>query len=272
MHYAEKRITIGTKKLDVSYIDEGAANAPAIIFIHGFPLNKAMWNKQIAVLKHNYRVVAYDVRGHGNTNVGDSDFSIELFVNDLLGLMDVLKINKCKLCGFSMGGYIALNAVENYADRFEAIILCDTNCIQDTPEAKDGRMKAIESIKSSGLEQYADDSLKKLFAPISFSNQIEEIAIVRNMIVTTAEQSLFKTLHALAERKESCTNLHNINVPALILVGKEDAITSPDVAMSMHEKIKGSTIHIIDNAGHLSNMENPNLFNEQLTKFLKNTT
>ncbi|MBU1013399.1 MAG: alpha/beta fold hydrolase [Bacteroidetes bacterium] len=253
----------------VSYTDEGSDNNPVIIFIHGFPLNKAMWNKQVGELKENYRVITYDIRGHGNSDAGDEDFSIELFVIDLLSLMDALKIDKTILCGFSMGGYIALNAIENHPERFIALLLCDTNCTEDKPEAKEKRMKAIESIKEQGLEQYTEESLKKLFAPISFSKHIEEIAIVREMIMKTSKQSLYKTLYALAERKETCSKLHQIKVPALIMVGKEDEITPPDIALSMHEKIKGSTIHIIEHAGHLSNMENPNQFNEQLKKFLK---
>ncbi len=268
MLYSENSLTITVNNLTVSYIDEGPINSPTIILIHGFPLNKAMWEKQIEILKENYRVIAYDIRGHGNTDAGSDNFSIELFVNDLLGLMDSLKIDKTILCGFSMGGYIALNAIENYPERFNALLLCDTNCTDDKPEAKEKRMKAIESIKEKGLEQYAEESLKKLFAPISFSKHIEEIAIVREMIMKTSRQSLFKTLHALAERKETCTRLNEIKVPVLIMVGKEDEITPPEVALLMHEKIKGSIIQIIDHAGHLSNMENSGEFNNQLTGFL----
>jgi 3-oxoadipate enol-lactonase len=268
MHYTEKILKITDSNLSVSYIEEGAINAPAIILIHGFPLNKLMWNKQIGELKDRYRVIAYDIRGHGKTEAGDKDFSIELFVNDLICLMDALKIDKTILCGFSMGGYIALNAIVNYPDRFNAILLCDTNCADDSPEAREKRMKAIESIKVNGLEQYAEESLKKLFAPISFSKHSKEIAFVKDMIMKTSSQSLYKTLYALAERKETCTILQNIKVPALIMVGKEDEITPPDVALSMHEKIIGSTIHIIEHAGHLSNLENPDRFNELLIKFL----
>jgi 3-oxoadipate enol-lactonase len=267
-HYSENSLTITDNNLTVSYIDEGPSNSPTIIFIHGFPLNKSMWEKQIEILKGKFRVIVYDIRGHGNTDIGNDDFSIELFVNDLLRLMDALKIDKTILCGFSMGGYIALNAIENYPGRFNALLLCDTNCAADMSEAKEKRLKTIESIKEKGLEQYAEESLKKLFAPISFSKYIEEIAVVREMIMKTSEQSLFKTLHALAERKETCTNLHKIKVPVLILVGKEDEITPPDVALMIHEKIKGSTIHIIDHAGHLSNMENNDEFNEHLIKFV----
>jgi len=183
--------------------------------------------------------------------------------------MDTLKIDKTILCGFSMGGYIALKAIENYPERFNALLLCDTNCAADMSEAKEKRMKTIEIIKEKGLEQYAEESLKKLFAPISFSKHIEEIAIVREMIMKTSKQSLYKTLHALAERAETCPKLHEIKVPVLIMVGNEDEITPPDVALSMHEKIKGSTFHIIEHAGHLSNMENPDQFNQELKKFLK---
>lgn len=268
MHYSENSLTITVNNLTVSYIDEGPTNSPTIIFIHGFPLNKLMWEKQIEILKENYRVIVYDIRGHGNTDVGNDNFSIELFVNDLLSLMDTLNIDKTILCGFSMGGYIALNAIENYPERFNALLLCDTNCTDDIPEAKEKRMKAIESIKGKGLEQYAEESLKKLFAPISFSKHIEEIAIVKEMIMKTSKQSLYKTLHALTERKETCTKLHQIKVPVLIIVGKEDEITPPDVALLMHGKIKGSIIHIIDHAGHLSNMENSGEFNNHLTGFL----
>ena len=268
MHYSKNSLTITVNDLTVSYIDEGLTNSPTIIFIHGFPLNKLMWEKQIEVYKENYRVIAYDIRGHGNTEVGNVNFSIELFVYDLLSLMDALKIDKAILCGFSMGGYIALNAIEHHPERFNALLLCDTNCAADSSETKENRMITIEVIKAKGIEEYAEESLKKLFAPISYSNHIEEIAVVREMIMNTSEQSLYKTLHALAERSDACSRLHKIKVPVLILVGKEDVITPPDVALSMHEKMKGSFIHVIDYAGHVSNMENSKEFNNQLSEFL----
>ncbi|MDP3451383.1 MAG: alpha/beta hydrolase [Bacteroidales bacterium] len=264
----KKYLTVIIKNHSVSYIDEGSINNPTIIFIHGFPLNKEMWNIQITDLKRDYRVIAYDLRGHGGSDEGDNELSIEFFANDLISFMDALKLDKITLCGFSMGGYIALNAVLNYPDRFNAILLCDTGCSNDSPEAKEKRMKSIENIKLNGLEQYADESLKKLFAPISFSKYSKEVSFVKDMIMRTPVKSLFKTLHALANRKETCSKLHEIKVPVLIMVGKEDEITPVEVAMYMHKKIKESIIHIIDHAGHMSNMENSKEFNTQLTKFL----
>lgn len=260
-------IEITVNDLTVSYNDEGQEDAPVIIFIHGFPFNKSMWDEQLKALKDNYRVIAYDVRGHGNSNPGTGNFSIELFANDLLNFMDELKIDKAMLCGLSMGGYIALNAAEKYPDRFDALILSDTNCIADTLEAKEKRLKTIESIKKHGVEKFADESIKNLFAPESLATKGKEIATVREMIVNTSKQSLYKTLRAFYERKETCSKLHDIILPVLILVGEEDKITPLEAAQMMHEKIEDSSLSIIEHAGHLSNMENPLEFNKQLDEF-----
>src|SRR5660398_38607 len=118
--------------LSVSYTDTGKEGSPVIIFIHGFPFNKSMWNLQVESLKDNYRLITYDIRGHGNSDAGNEDFSIDLFAGDLIGLMDALKIDRAILCGLSMGGYIALNAVTNYKKRFDGIIL---SCLLYTSDA-----------------------------------------------------------------------------------------------------------------------------------------
>jgi 3-oxoadipate enol-lactonase len=269
MRNSGKNIKITANNITVTYNDEGPENAPVIIFIHGFPFSKEMWNKQIDELKGKFRVIAYDVRGHGNSWSGTDDFSIELFVKDLLSLMDTLEIEKTALCGLSMGGYIALNAIENHPHRFDSLILCDTSCSADSPEAKEKRMKAIEGIWENGIEKFADDSIKNFFAPESFIKKKDVIAGVREIMIGTTEKSVIRTLLALSNRKETCTTLWKIKVPVLILVGEEDKITPPEAAQFMHEEINGSVMSVIENAGHLSNLENPDQFNQQLKRFLK---
>jgi len=268
MRYIGTNIEMIVNSHTVSYTDEGPDNAPVIILIHGFPFNKSMWNKQVEMFIENYRVIAYDVRGHGNSSAGTDNFSIELFVEDLLGLMDALQIDRVMLCGLSMGGYVALNAVENFPKRFGGLILCDTNCITDTPEAKEKRMISIENIEKYGVEYYANESIKNLFAPESFVTNKEKIALVKAMIMETSVQSLSSTLIALSKRKETCGGLANIRIPVLIVVGKEDKITPPDAALLMQKMIKSSTLNIIEHAGHLSNIENSYEFNGQLRKFI----
>lgn len=261
-------IGILVKKLTVSYSDHGPNDAPVIIFIHGFPFNKSMWHGQAEALKDNYRLITYDIRGHGNSDPGIDDFSVDLFVIDLLRLMEKLKIEKSILCGLSLGGYIALNAVLKHPDLFDGLILNDTQCIADTPEIKENRCTAIIRIKEKGVEQYADEIIKNLFAAESFIKRGNVIAEVKEMIINTPIQTLCNTLHALAERKETCSRLPEINIPVLIIVGKEDKITPIAAAQQMHELIKDSSLQIIPDAGHVTNLENPTAFNFQLVNFL----
>jgi len=268
MRYLGTNIEMTVNKLSVSYTDEGPDEAPVIILIHGFPFNKSMWNKQVEMLIENFRVIAYDIRGFGNSGAGLVDFSIELFADDLIGLMDALKIEKAMLCGLSMGGYIALNAIENFPKRFNALVLCDTTCMADTPEGIQKRMLAVDNITKYGIEPYANETIKNLFAPESFVTSKEKIAAIKEMIMKTSAQSLSGTLIALSKRKETCTKLAEIMVPVLIVVGKEDKITPPEAALLMQKKIKGSILSIIEHAGHLSNIENSFDFNNQLLKFV----
>lgn len=268
MHYLGINISMLVNKHTINYYDEGPVNAPAVIFIHGFPFNKSMWSKQTEALKENVRVIAYDVRGHGDSHSGTEDFSIELFVQDLISLLDELEIDKAILCGLSMGGYIALNAVENYPDRFRALVLCDSNCVADSPEAREKRMKAIESIKENGVKKYVDDSIEHFLAAENYTAKPRLVSEIRSMMVNTEQQTLEKTLQALSNRKETCSKLSEIRIPVLIIVGKEDAITPPEAAKFIHEKIVGSVLSILPHAGHLSNLEKPEQFNDILKKFI----
>jgi len=256
MRYFGNNIKTFVNNFEVSYTDQGMDDAPVLIFIHGFPLNKSMWNEQIEVFKEDYRVIAYDIRGHGDSEAGNEEFSIELFVNDLLHLMDALKIEKASLCGLSMGGYIALNAIENHPERFDSLVLSDTHCIADPPKVKQKRLDTIDSIREFGVEKYVEDSIEHLFAPESFITHKKVISDVKEMILNTSEQSLSKTLLALSLRKTTCNKLSEITIPVLFTVGEEDKITPPEASELMHEKIKNSTLHIISHAGHLSNLEN----------------
>jgi len=248
--------------------DEGSREAPVLIFVHGFPFNRSMWRDQMDVLGGEWRVVDYDVRGHGESDSGEKTFSITLFAEDLIALMDALEIDKAVLCGLSMGGYIALNAVLSHPERFKAVVLSDTQCAADTPEAKEKRQEAIDAIRKNGIENYADESVKKFFTPESLQNESTAVDKVRMMVAATSEKTLVETLYALRDRKENCSRLQEIGVPVLVIVGDEDRITPPEAAKLMHEKIIHSRLVVITQAGHLSNMERPDAFNNALAIFL----
>lgn len=268
MRYLGNNISKTVNNHILKYNEEGPFTAPVIIFIHGFPLNKSMWNPQMEAFKNEYRVIAYDIRGHGKSEPGEMDFSMNLFAIDLIHLMDAFYIQKAILCGLSMGGYIALNAIENYPNRFSALVLCDTNCMADPASVIDNRLQTIRELQDEGPEKYADESLQKLFAPDSFTKHVYEVESVRKMIVKTPVHSIINTLRALLTRNESCSKLHEIKIPVLVMVGGQDTITPPSKAQLIHEKTPHSILEIIPDAGHLSNLENPTVFNEKLRKFL----
>ncbi|MDP1677135.1 MAG: alpha/beta fold hydrolase [Bacteroidota bacterium] len=253
------------------YIDVGSPNAIPIIFIHGFPFSHKMWNfpgGQIDVLSSTNRVIAYDIRGHGESEVGTGHYSIELFVDDLFALMDHLHIPKAIICGLSMGGYIALRAVERNPERILGLVLCDTRSEADGNEAKIRRANGIKFIQTNGMKFYAQDYVKIVFAPSSFESHPESIKLIQSVVERTASTSIFGTLLALAARTDTTSSLPNITCPTLILVGEKDNLTPINASQAMNKVIPGSTIVIIPNAGHISNMENPSEFNKYLVEFV----
>ncbi len=253
----------------IRYVDTGNAGASPLVLIHGFPLSHEMWTPQIDVLGDRYRVIAYDLRGHGKSDVGDGQYMLEFFVDDLIGLLDHLEIGKATLCGFSMGGYIALRAIERNPERFEALILCDTQARADTNEAKLKRAASIKLIKNEGVKPFAEGFVKSAFAPQSFVTKVNTIEIIKNMIQSNSSVGICGTLLALAGRTDTTAALSKIKVQTLIIVGEHDALTPPLLSREMHHEIPNSQLRIIENAGHLGNLEDPDEFNAQLLDFLR---
>jgi len=254
------------------YIDIGISTAIPVVLIHGFPFSHKMWTfpgGQTEALAGSFRVIAYDVRGHGESEIGDGQYTIELFVDDLIGLLDHLGITKAVLIGLSMGGYIALRAVERNPDRVRALILCDTKSDADSNEAKIKRAASIKAIKANGPRVFAESFVAGVFTPESFTAKPEAIKAIQSIIERTAPVSLCGTTLALAARTDTSSSLPGITVPVLIMVGERDLLTPPAVSETMKEKIPSSELHLIPNSAHMSNIENAPEFNKHLLEFLQ---
>lgn len=262
-----KDIQINVNGITTCFDDFGEGNMP-LIFIHGFPFDKSSWQPQMAFFRHTHRVIAYDIRGFGASTAGSEKASIALFADDLVHFMDRMLIEKAIVCGLSMGGYILLNAVKRYPTRFEAIILADTQCIADSEELRAKRKQTILEIGDGGLQSFADGFIKNVFTPVSLNNKNGLVRSIKNTILSTPVETLKGTLYALAERAEMCTSLKEIYVPTLILCGREDRVTPVAQSQILHNQIEGSTLHIIENAAHLSNLEQPIEFNKHITNFI----
>lgn len=261
---------IGTleHKAQLTYDDMGEGGIP-LIFIHGFPFDKSMWQPQMEYFKSTHRVIAYDIRGFGKSFDDANDLSMSLFADDLIKLMDLLHISKATICGLSMGGYIALNAVNRYSERIAALILCDTQCISDSEEIRKKRYSTIEQIRKDGREDFTADFISKIFHKDSFINYPDKVELVKEIIRANSQHTILRGLAAIAERVETCSTLGLISVPTLIICGSNDAITPPEKSEYLHKHIKNSTLQIVESAGHVSNLEQPEVFNQYLMDFLR---
>jgi 3-oxoadipate enol-lactonase len=266
MQTATKDRQVQVNGITISYEDSGTGQV--IIFIHGFPFNKSTWQPQIEFLKKSYRVIAYDIRGFGKSSLGDEVISIDLFATDLVKFMDALNIEKATVCGLSMGGYILMNAVSRFPERFDAIILSDTQCIADSEESKEKRYQTINQVEAKGLDEFAEAFVKNIFTKKSLEVKKDIVEEVKNIILKTSPKTITETLKALAQRRESCNLLKTVPVPALIICGKDDTVTPLSQSELMFNTMPNATLHSIDDAGHMSNLEQPEIFNEHINNFL----
>jgi len=269
MKQESEDLYITVNDISIGYTDSGNEKGHPVIFIHGFPLNKSMWKDQRKALWNTYRVITYDIRGYGNSEPGAEEISIDLLTSDLLHFIDGLKLEKVVLCGFSMGGYIALNAMDKFPDRIIGLVLANTQCQADTEKVKKGRLKTCEDIRQNGLELFADQLLHGLFYANPEKENSKEIIEVRRMIEGNSVDVVCNSLMAMANRKETCSVLEKIDIPTLILVGKEDEVIPLAKSEFMQSKIDGATLNIVSDAAHLSNIDNPVEFNRYLAQFLQ---
>ncbi|UCH63120.1 MAG: alpha/beta fold hydrolase [Fidelibacterota bacterium] len=253
----------------LNYVVRGTKDGLPVVFIHGFPFSHRMWQPQLEALPHRYRAVAYDVRGHGDSEVGHGQYTVELFVDDLIGLLDHLAVNQAVVCGLSMGGYIALRAVERHPERFRGLVLCDTRSEADTDEAKVKRAGTIAAVRSLGVAPFAEEFVKLVLAPRTIEANPSVVKLVKGMITGTDPLGICGTLLALAARTDTTPALSAMNLPALVLVGEHDVLTPPVDAQAMARALPEAALHVIPDAAHMSNLENPAVFNERLLGFLE---
>lgn len=260
---------INVNGISVNYEDSGKGDT-CMIFIHGFPLDKSMWEHQFDFFKKKNRIITYDIRGFGKSTTNGLKASINLYAEDLIKLMDELKIEKAVVCGLSMGGYILLSAVERYPQKFKAIILSATQCVADSTEIKEKRFDTIKEIKSNGLEGFSEKLIQTIFSKGTLKKKKELVKQIKKVIVSTNPQTIMSTLEALANREEKCRTLSKITVPALILCGEEDALIPPHQSKLLTDNITQSYVETIENAGHLINLEQSEIFNEHIYAFIEN--
>jgi len=252
----------------LSVFVEGNSKNKAIIFLHGFPYDHTMWKAQVDELSEKYFCVTYDIRGLGESPVGDGQYTMESFVDDLERIINELKLEKPILCGLSMGGYISFRALERMEEKFSAVILCDTRSEADNNEGKLKRAAAIKRINTEGLAPFAKDFITNCFGEnYKQHNKAEfekRIAKSSGFDPVGVKGSLL----AMLGRNDTTEYLNKIRIPALVICGEFDALTPPVIMKPLAEKINGAEFVIIKNSGHMSPIESPEEVNIALRDFL----
>lgn len=253
------------RDVQLGYDDQGQGQP--VVLIHGFPFSHQMWRPQVPALARAYRVVMPDLRGFGESDSVPA--SVEELAEDMHALVEHLRLPPFVLGGFSMGGYVLFRYLARHADRVKAVMLLDTRAEPDTPEGKQRRYAAIDRITNEGPKGFLEDFLRLVVSPRTMESRPEIMAEVRRLMERDRLPSLTGGLRALAERPDNVPLLASIRAPTLIIVGEDDKATPVDSARKMHEAIKGSKLVIIPGAGHVSNIEQPDLVNGALLEFMR---
>ncbi len=241
----------------------------SVLLVHGFPLDHSMWNAQIERLSQRWRVIAPDLRGFGGSQVSSGMVTMEQMADDLAALLEALAIREpVVVCGLSMGGYVAFQFWRKYASRLRGLVLCDTRAIADTSEAAAARLKMAEHVLRAGTQYVAEAMLPKLFAPSTFQNHPQIIDVQRRRILAAAPEGVAAALRGLAERPDASGYLPRIAVPAMVIVGQHDAISTVDEMRRLAEAIHGCEFVVIPDSGHMTPLENPPAFDEAIERFI----
>ena len=257
------RIAVDGVELAVDVRGEGLP----VLFVHGFPFDRTVWRHQLAALAR-YRRIAPDLRGAGESTAPPDGYSMARYADDLVAVLDALGVRQAVVCGLSMGGYILFELLRRHATRVRAAVLCGTRPQADSEEARRSRDELAALAIERGTEAVGERLLPRLVAPRTAGEQPEVVTQYRQMVRRLSPLGMAGALRAMRERPDSTPLLSALRVPTLVVVGKEDAVSPPDVAEAMAASIPGARVAVIPAAGHLAPLEQPLATSRALADFL----
>ena len=233
----------------------------AVLLLHAFPLSAAMWQLQIEPLVHKgMTVIAPNAYGIEGSEAKES-WTFTDYAHELALLLESLDIEKATIVGLSMGGYQAFEFYRVYPEKTASLVLCDTRAEGDTPEARLAREEFIGAIETGGSQEAIRRMIPNYFTPATYTTRTGLVAQAESMIRAQPAGVITAAMRAIMMRSDATSLLATISCPVLVLNGAEDKLTTPETARSISSRISGSQLHLIADAGHISNMEQPEVFN-----------
>lgn len=253
---------------EMAYEDKGSGLP--VLFIHGYPLNRSLWQPQVEGLSNSGRILAPDLRGHGDSQPTNGPYSMDLLAADCVALLDSLELRAPVIvCGLSMGGYIALALYRNYPERLSGLILAATRAGADSAEGKKNRDQTANLAKEKGVEAVVESMLPKMMSPKTYQQNSELVDRIRKIMEATSLEGVLGDLMGMKERPDSRSLLETIDIPTLVIHGADDQIISTEETRQMYAQIPGAVLETVPDAGHLLNLEQPEIFNQAIRRFIQ---
>jgi 3-oxoadipate enol-lactonase len=246
---------------------EVRGEGPALLLVHGFPFDHAMWSNQLGEVS-GWRCMAPDLRGAGASDAPADGYSMARYAEDLRRICAALDLQTLVCCGFSMGGYILFEFLRRYPQLVRALILCDSRAEADTPEGQHTRDEHAVLVERDGLGALADVLLPKLLGATSRALNPSLTERVRAIVLRQPIAGVVGALRAMRDRPDSTSGLSRIRVPTLVICGAEDTVTPPAPAMTMAQRIPGARYVEVESAGHLAPLEQPDRVTAAVREFL----
>ncbi len=264
--------TFSVGDVELAVTDVGVGRP--VLLVHGFPLDRRLWNPQIdALVAAGSRAIAPDLRGYGRSSFGKCDASdgvgMHQYADDLAGLLDVMSVaERVVFVGFSMGGYIAWEFFDRYRDKLAGMVLCDTRAAADSPEAAANRMKMANHVDTWGSRHVAELLIPKLFASDTIRHRPELVESVREMITQSPTAAIAAAQRGMARRTDFSDRLAEFDLPVLAIGGEHDAISPPDEMQRMAAAMPDAKFTRIAGAGHMAPIENRAAVNAAIVDFV----
>jgi 3-oxoadipate enol-lactonase len=250
--------------IEIHYTVEG--NGPWVVMSHSLACNLSMWDEQTAMLARRYKVLRYDLRGHGATDAPAGDYTFEMLAYDVHGLLQALGIESCHWVGLSIGGMIGQTFALKFPGVFKTLVLADTTS-RNPPEARPMWEARIKTAREKGMEALVEATLGRWFTEPFRKSRPDMMARMGAMIRATPVAGYAGSCAAIPTINLT-DKLKAITCPTLVIVGEQETAAPVEVARAIHAAIPGSELVIIPSAAHISNLEQPAAFNRALLSFL----
>lgn len=255
---------------DAEIVYQVEGSGPPVILLHPFPVHHEFWDPIVPALSSRYRIIRPDLRGHGDSEIGQGPALMSKHAADLARVMDAAGVGKAIFVGCSIGGYILFEFWRRFRARVSALAICDSRPQPDSAEGRANRLKSAADVLEQGTEPFFKSQIPRLMGRTTVSTRPDLVDSARRMMRKMSAEDVSQVQRGMAERPDSVGDLKTINVPTLIVIGEEDILSTVADGELLRQEIPGSQLKVIPKAGHYAPLEQPDAVGPVLRQFLNN--